>query len=674
MDIDLVYLWNNSYDENWKRKRDYWADKLGVLIDNCRFMDNRELKYSLRSVEMYMPWIHKIFIITDNQVPEWLDISNPKIQIINHKDILPEKVLPTYNSEAIETCIAKIPDLAEHFLFANDDCFIGKEINPNFFFTETGKPIVRLVKSEGFKVEECYTNNIQYTLNLINSKYKTTYKYEPHHNIDAYLKSALLDAENEFSTEFNKCRGNKFRKYNEIQRIVYSLYMLVKKQAVLQEVQIRDYHENMESMYISLRSENYICNLLNKKPYLFCINDDEYVINNDRNNLKDILAKRFYMPSSFEKKDYYDIKPISPKAKAIVFAPDNKYCKYFSVALQSLITCSDKNDFYDIILFGKNISDRNKIILQNMCPSNFSLRFYDIESFIIDNFSELKLKPKGKWSISMYYRIFIPFVMRLYNKVLYCDSDIVFNEKLNELYEIDFEENEILAVIDSFSALKDKDKKREEYLSNFLKLKDSNTYFNSGVLMFNNGYINLNDYKNKILQAFEISELMYPDQDILNAIFNKRTKYIHCRWNFPYGVRGLSFLNLVQNWYKKDYIEAYKKPAIIHYTGFRKPWLYPEEEYANMFWHYAKNSDYLAEIIKDNFCDRRKTELFNVYKYKIKLFNIIPCIKIRKDNNSKRIYLFNVIPLIKFTYRGAITKVKLFNCIQIFKINKYKGN
>ena len=93
-----------------------------------------------------------------------------------------------------------------------------------------------------------------------------------------------------------------------------------------------------------------------------------------------------------------------------------------------------------------------------------------------------------------------------------------------------------------------------------------------------------------------------------------------------------------------------------------------------MFWHYAKNSDYLAEIIKDNFCDRRKTELFNVYKYKIKLFNIIPCIKIRKDNNSKRIYLFNVIPLIKFTYRGAITKVKLFNCIQIFKINKYKGN
>ena len=63
MDIDLVYIWNNSYDENWKRKRDYWADKLGVLIDNCRFMDNKELKYSLRSVEIYMPWIHKIFII-----------------------------------------------------------------------------------------------------------------------------------------------------------------------------------------------------------------------------------------------------------------------------------------------------------------------------------------------------------------------------------------------------------------------------------------------------------------------------------------------------------------------------------------------------------------------------------------------------------------------------------
>ncbi len=102
-------------------------------VSDCRFINCNELKYSLRSVEKFAPWIRNIIIVTDNQIPDWLDVSNPKIRIVNHSDILPEMALPTFNASAIETSLHKIPDLSEHFLFANDDMFFGNHVDKKFF-------------------------------------------------------------------------------------------------------------------------------------------------------------------------------------------------------------------------------------------------------------------------------------------------------------------------------------------------------------------------------------------------------------------------------------------------------------------------------------------------------------------------------------------------------------
>ena len=104
--VDIVYLWCDSSDDVWRTKKNDELRKLGKTTDNdstgdCRFIDNDELKYSLRSLEKYAPWINNIFIVTDSQVPKWLDTTNPKIKIIDHKEILPEDVLPTFNASAI---------------------------------------------------------------------------------------------------------------------------------------------------------------------------------------------------------------------------------------------------------------------------------------------------------------------------------------------------------------------------------------------------------------------------------------------------------------------------------------------------------------------------------------------------------------------------------------------
>lgn len=110
-DIDLVYLWVDGSDPRWLEKKIRFT---GAVSDNSevnnkgRYMNNDELRYSLRSVERYLPWIRKIFIVTDDQCPEWLVKEHPKIQLVDHKEILPEEALPCFNSSVIELSLIHI--------------------------------------------------------------------------------------------------------------------------------------------------------------------------------------------------------------------------------------------------------------------------------------------------------------------------------------------------------------------------------------------------------------------------------------------------------------------------------------------------------------------------------------------------------------------------------------
>ena len=130
--IDLVYMWVDGNDPKWLEKKQRFMKKAVNTVG--RYVDNQELKYSLRSVEKHLPWIRKIFILTDDQTPAFLDTSHPKIEIVHHTDVIPHEILPLFNSSLIEYFICKIPDLSEHFLFANDDMFVNADLPPSFFF------------------------------------------------------------------------------------------------------------------------------------------------------------------------------------------------------------------------------------------------------------------------------------------------------------------------------------------------------------------------------------------------------------------------------------------------------------------------------------------------------------------------------------------------------------
>ena len=65
MNIDLVYLWVDGNDPKWLEKKNRFIEKKINTVG--RYQDNQELKYSLRSIEKHLPWIRKIFIVTDDQ-------------------------------------------------------------------------------------------------------------------------------------------------------------------------------------------------------------------------------------------------------------------------------------------------------------------------------------------------------------------------------------------------------------------------------------------------------------------------------------------------------------------------------------------------------------------------------------------------------------------------------
>ncbi|XP_058829054.1 N-acetylglucosamine-1-phosphotransferase subunits alpha/beta [Topomyia yanbarensis] len=130
--IDVVYTWVNGSDQQFLDKIAHYSE----APDKARYDDKNELKYSLRSLEKYAPWIRHVYIVTNGQIPFWLDLDNAKVQLIQHADIADDDtVLPTFSSSAIETLIHRIPGLSKNFLYLNDDIFLGAPLFPDDLLT-----------------------------------------------------------------------------------------------------------------------------------------------------------------------------------------------------------------------------------------------------------------------------------------------------------------------------------------------------------------------------------------------------------------------------------------------------------------------------------------------------------------------------------------------------------
>jgi len=114
------------------------APKVEDESGSNRFRDNEELRFSLRSLEQHAGWVRNVYIVTNGQVPYWLDTSNPRVKIIKHSDIFQNQThLPTFSSPAIESHIHRIPGLSDKFIYLNDDVMFGNNVLPEDFYTHS---------------------------------------------------------------------------------------------------------------------------------------------------------------------------------------------------------------------------------------------------------------------------------------------------------------------------------------------------------------------------------------------------------------------------------------------------------------------------------------------------------------------------------------------------------
>lgn len=145
--VDAVITWVDGQDPAHIKLRASHAQKteseLTAEVNAARRWSYAgELEICLLSLARNAPWLRKIFIITNGQIPKGLETLPPKlrekIEIIDHEVIFKDHLewLPTFNSMAIETMMWRIPNLSERFIYFNDDMFLGGACAPEFFFPD----------------------------------------------------------------------------------------------------------------------------------------------------------------------------------------------------------------------------------------------------------------------------------------------------------------------------------------------------------------------------------------------------------------------------------------------------------------------------------------------------------------------------------------------------------
>lgn len=164
--IDVVITWVDGDDPIHRAKRYSYMHGTELKYDDIggetRYRQVGEIFFCVASILRFAPFVRKIHIVTDNQNPkleEFIALNFPdsttQVEVVDHKVIFRgyEDYLPIFNSLAIETMLWRIPGLAEHFIYLNDDNMFVAPVAQNVFFDEFGRPTCYAHKMAAWKVD-----------------------------------------------------------------------------------------------------------------------------------------------------------------------------------------------------------------------------------------------------------------------------------------------------------------------------------------------------------------------------------------------------------------------------------------------------------------------------------------------------------------------------------------
>ena len=217
--IPIVYLWVDGSDREYKKRYS--------LLVNSRNRDNDDLKYSLRSLETYMPWWKgKLYIVTDNQQPSWLMLDD-NIIIVDHNDIIPEEYLPTFNSHFIQRYVHNIEGIEDNFLLFDDDFILNDSLEPEDFIKDgilINKFNHTVIHPDKLNIKSnLWKASVYQTMNILKDKLNDNFdKLYLNHSPYVLSKKSIIECNELFKNELED-KIFKFRDY-EIATVYLFIY------------------------------------------------------------------------------------------------------------------------------------------------------------------------------------------------------------------------------------------------------------------------------------------------------------------------------------------------------------------------------------------------------------------------------------------------------------------
>ena len=325
--IDIVVTWVDGSDKEWQKEK---AKYSGVKYtdDNVnRYRDWGILKYWFRAIAQYAPWVNKVHFITWGHLPEWLNVDCEKLNIVEHKDYIPQKYLPVFSSHPIEHNMFRIEGLAEQFIYFNDDMFMISPTVPKDYFKD-GLPVdnVREVPLRFFEggVDHIIANNMivinkyfnkrqvvkkcakqWFSLSSPESTLKNLYMLpvngfsafdNPHIPIP-FLKSTLQEVWDKEYAKLDDTCSHRFRSSEDVNPWLYRYWQFVTGKFVQSK--------KPQGMFFVIGKDDDLIEdaLLNHKYKMVCLSDDVVDIDYEKEQkfLDTLFSKILPHKSIFEK-------------------------------------------------------------------------------------------------------------------------------------------------------------------------------------------------------------------------------------------------------------------------------------------------------------------------------------------------------------------------------------
>ncbi|WP_353827867.1 stealth family protein [Agromyces sp. SYSU T0242] len=309
-EIDMVFSWVDGSDTEFLRER---ARRMQTYVvgegddSEARYRQIDELKYALRSVYLFAPWVRHIYICTDSRPPAWL-ARHPKVTVVRAEEMFADpSVLPTYNSHAVESQLHRIPGIAEHFLYSNDDMFFGRPVSPDLFFSPGGvtkfvEAGTRIGLGDSDPTRSGFENAARVNRALLRERFGKVTTRHLEHCAAPLRRSVMAELESTFPEEFRRTAASRFRSATDISvtNSLYHYFSLMTGHAVVQtDATVKYIETTLKRALPAMRR------LLKRRDVdMFCLNDGsfpEISVEERTSAVIDFLERYFPFPAPWEK-------------------------------------------------------------------------------------------------------------------------------------------------------------------------------------------------------------------------------------------------------------------------------------------------------------------------------------------------------------------------------------